>query len=77
MDTVRLVEKTDKEGKLSLTIPIGRPETLCEVVIILQPVEKARKKWPEGFFERTFGSIQDDTFVRGPQGTFENRAEFE
>jgi hypothetical protein len=33
--------------------------------------------WPEGFFERTAGSITDPTFVRPPQGEPETRLPLE
>ena len=29
--------------------------------------------WPEGWFERTAGSIDDPTFMRHPQGEHETR----
>ena len=29
--------------------------------------------WPPGFFENTFGSIDDPAFKRYPQGEFEKR----
>ena len=29
--------------------------------------------WPPGFFERTFGCLQDDPIVRWPQGEYEER----
>jgi hypothetical protein len=33
--------------------------------------------WPAGFFEKTFGSIDDETFFRHPQGEYEKRLELE
>jgi hypothetical protein len=33
--------------------------------------------WPASFSESTFGSIDDDTFIRHPQGEFDRRAELE
>jgi len=33
--------------------------------------------WPIGFLERTMGCIQDETFFRHPQGTFEERELFD
>jgi len=31
--------------------------------------------WPSGFFERTYGSCQDDPIVIDSEGTFEEREE--
>lgn len=33
--------------------------------------------WPPGFFEQTMGSIDDDSFVRHPQGEYEIRLSFD
>ena len=33
--------------------------------------------WPPGFFENVIGSIDDDTFMRHPQGEYEKREELE
>jgi len=33
------------------------------------------ESWPPGFIESTFGSIQDESFIRHPQGEFEQRLE--
>jgi hypothetical protein len=75
MQTIRVLEKTDKEGTLQLRIPLGKPEAEYEVVVVLQPKEMPSKTptpeergWPPGYFEATFGSIDDETFVRPPQG---------
>lgn len=37
----------------------------------------AANGWPEGYFERTAGSITDPTFVRPPQGEAETRLPLE
>ncbi len=75
MQTIRVREKTDKRGVLQLRIPLSKPETDYEVVLVLQPQEAAAKAatqeelgWPPGYFEATFGSIDDETFIRHPQG---------
>ena len=75
MQTIRILEKTDKNGTLQLSIPLGKPEAEYEVVLVLQPKQAPPKGatpeelgWPPGYFEATFGSIDDETFVRHPQG---------
>ena len=39
--------------------------------------QAAANGWPEGYFERTAGSITDPTFVRPPQGDVEARLPIE
>ena len=72
MQTIRVLEKTGKDGMLSLRIPLGKPEAEYEVVVVVQPQTAATapegRGWPPGYFEKTFGSISDETFVRPPQG---------
>lgn len=75
MQTVRVSEKTGSDGILHLRIPVGQPEAEFEAVVVLQPRIAGDAfgaaqglGWPPGYFEGTFGSITDDTFVRPPQG---------
>lgn len=72
MQTIRVLEKTGKDGMLSLRIPLGKPETEYEVLVVVQPriaaTSPEERGWPPGYFESTFGAIADDTFVRPPQG---------
>lgn len=70
MQTIRVREKTGKDGTLSLRIPLGTPEAEFEVLVVVQPLTATPEErgWPPGYFDRTFGSIQDETFVRPPQG---------
>jgi hypothetical protein len=37
MQTIRLLEKTDKDGTLSLRIPLHQPDSEFEVVVVVQP----------------------------------------
>lgn len=74
MQTIRVLEKTDKDGTLQLRIPLGKPEAEYEVVLVLQPKEALSKAatpeelgWPPGYFDLA-GSIDDETFHRSPQG---------
>lgn len=84
MQTIRVLEKTDKGGVLQLRIPLGKPEAEYEIVLVLQPKEAPLKAatpeelgWPPGYFEATFGSIDDETFVRHPQGELPKPVEFD
>lgn len=81
MQTIHVVEKTGSDGMLSLRIPLGNPETEYEVLVVVQPAAAAatleEHGWPPGYFEKTFGSIGDDTFTRPPQGELPRPVEFE
>jgi hypothetical protein len=72
MQTIRVLEKTDKDGTLRLRIPLGKPEAEYEVGLVLQPKQTPSKAvtpeelgWPPGYFDLA-GSIDDETFVRPP-----------
>lgn len=84
MQSVRVLEKTGKDGVLNLCIPVGTPDVECKVVVIVQPKEPEPAAttpeelgWPPGYFERTFGSITDETFVRHPQGEYPEPVSFD
>lgn len=75
MQTVRVVSKTDADGSLSLRIPLGEPEAEYEVLVVVQPKAAPvpgrtpeERGWPPGYFDQTYCSIDDETFVRHPQG---------
>jgi hypothetical protein len=72
MQTIRMVEKTGKDGTLSLRIPMGKPEAEYEVLVVVQPrapaTDAEERSWPAGYLDRTFGSIDDETFLRPPHG---------
>lgn len=81
MRTIRLSQKTDKDGSLSLVIPLGKAEQEYDVVIVLEPKPAnptpEELGWPPGYFENTYGSIDDETFVRPPQGELPPPVEFD
>ena len=68
------------DGVLRVEIPTDLSDTDVEVVIVFQPVktttEKVHPSWPEGFFEKTVGSIPDFP-ERAPQGEYEVRDDLE
>jgi hypothetical protein len=39
MQTIQIRERTDKTGTLSLTIPLGRPDTEFDIAVVAQPRE--------------------------------------
>ena len=75
MRTVRVTERTGKDGVLHVSVPLGTPEADFEVVLVVQPkeIEPAPPTpealgWPPGYFDKTYGSITDETFDCPPQG---------
>ncbi|MCI0640579.1 MAG: hypothetical protein L0Y72_25500 [Gemmataceae bacterium] len=84
MATVRLVERTGKDGVLHLQIPVGQPDAEFEAIVVLHPKATTlptstteKLGWPAGYFEKTFGSIDDETFMRQPQGEYPKPAELD
>jgi len=74
VQTVRVTERTGKDGVLRVNIPLGTPDADFEVLLVVQPkgTEPAPAKadqggWSPGYFDLA-GSIDDETFVRPPQG---------
>jgi hypothetical protein len=66
MTTVVLRTTSGPDGKLHLEVPVGQPDTEFEVEVRVRPKATARD-WSPGYFE-LFGSIDDETFIRHPQG---------
>jgi hypothetical protein len=60
------------------TLPEG-----AEVRVELAPARSAappsslERGWPCGYFDKTFGSIADESFVRQPQGELPPAVEFD
>lgn len=59
---------------------LSRHDRLSLAVFLLNDYSNAEEwdselslGWPQNFFEKTAGSIEDKTFVRQPQGEFEQR----
>jgi hypothetical protein len=67
MRTISMLEKTTKDGTLHLRIPLGKPETEFEVVVVVQekpavPVSTEERGWPPGYFENTW--LPDDELTQ-------------
>ena len=73
METMRVTRRTGKDGVLHVSVPLGTPDADYDVVLVVQPKETKPAAtpeelgWPPGYFDLA-GSIEDDTFVRPPQG---------
>jgi hypothetical protein len=69
-----VTERTGKDGVLRVRIPLGTPEADFDVALIVQPkgtetssATPDQRGWSPGYFDLA-GSIDDETFVRPPQG---------
>jgi hypothetical protein len=83
VQTLRVTERTGKDGVLHVRIPLGTPEADFDVVVVVQPkgsepssVAPDERGWPAGYFDLA-GSIDDATFVRPPQGELPKPVEME
>lgn len=70
MYSVKLTKHVGEDGILHLDIPVGITDKEVEIMVIYQPIEIPKQQktpeelgWPPGFFERTYGSCQDDPIV--------------
>jgi hypothetical protein len=65
---------TDKNGALNLNVATDVREADVEVVVVVNPVPPGNGGgWPEGFLEKTYGSLRDSDLARPAQGPFEAR----
>src|SRR5262245_21232673 len=76
MHTIYATQKTGADGTLTLRLPLGRPDTEFEVVVVVHPKAPLHRGWPPGYFD-LFGSIDDESFVRPPQGQLPSPVEIE
>ena len=77
MRVIQVSAKADADGAIRLSIPVGTGGSEYELAVVVSPkapaADSTRPKtpeelgWPPGYFERTFGSIQDETFMIHPQ----------
>ena len=81
MSLIEVQSRVGPDGMLVLTVPVGPENANKEVKVTIAALDKqlARPKMTQAewrsFIESTAGSIDDPTFVRPPQGTFEERGE--
>ena len=82
MVTISARGRVKDDGTLDLHVMTGLPEADVEVLLVLERLvlknEKAASKegnWPEGYFEKTFGSLRDNPITYEPPPRFEARQE--
>jgi hypothetical protein len=76
MSSIVLHSRSGPDSKLHLEVAVGQPDTEFEVELVVRPRKPEGKGWPPGYFE-LFGSVDDETFVRPPQGDLPPPVEFE
>jgi len=76
MVTISAKGRVKDDGTLDLHVTTGLPETDVEVLLVLEPMvlksEKVASReggWPEGYFERTFGSFRESPLTYEPPTT--------
>ncbi len=67
MATIIIHSTSGPDGKLHLEVPVGQADTEFEVEVAVRPKADSGAAWPPGYFD-LFGSLDDETFVRPPQG---------
>jgi len=65
MTVIRMTATPGRDGALHLTVPVGADTGTFDVSIVVTPASASG--WPEGYFERTYGSISDESFVAPPR----------
>jgi hypothetical protein len=78
MSTIRLSAKAGADCVLRLDVPVGEPGVF-DVVVQVAPVDPDTTReptpealgWSPEFVRDVMGSIDDETFVRPPQPTYE------
>ena len=82
MKTIETTLTAGSDKLLRLMIPVDEANRQYRMVIVLTPEPApaptaSENGWPPGYWESVYGSIQDESFIRHPQGDYEKRLEFE
>jgi hypothetical protein len=79
MAVIEIESRVGPDGVLTLAVPVGSEHANREVKVTISELpskvtgpKMTQSEW-EDFIRRTAGSIDDPTFVRHPQGQFEDR----
>jgi len=75
MNSIVIQSRSGPDSKLHLEIPVSQPDTEFEIEVVVRP-KAATFELPPGYFN-LIGAIDDETFVRPPQGELDAPVEFE
>jgi hypothetical protein len=72
MSVIRMTATPEPDGSLHLTVPVGAKNGTFDVAIVVTPKPEPASAstvagWPESYFDRTYGSIADETFAAPPR----------
>jgi len=78
MITIPVRARVKPDGTLVVTVATGMPESEVEVLVVVNEISSGApagqsRRWPEGFFEQTYGACASDPLRQAPQGEFELR----
>jgi hypothetical protein len=77
MTSIVLHSRSGQDGVLHLDVQVGRPDTEFDVEVVVRPrTQSGEVPLPPGYFD-LIGSIDDDTFVRPPQGELPSPVEID
>jgi len=71
--TLHFRQRSGVDGQLCLDIPVGKPDTECDVVVVVEPTI-APSEWLPGFWEQLSRGWQGEPLTRPPQGETDSRA---
>jgi hypothetical protein len=82
MVTISAKGRVRDDGTLDLHVTTGLRETDVEILLVLEPLVLDHERvvpresgWPEGYFEKTFGSFREHPVTYEPPPQFETREE--
>jgi hypothetical protein len=69
MSIHRMTATPGADGALHITVPVGSTSGQFDVSVVVMPQvgSAAAPGWPDGYFEQTYGSIADESFVAPPR----------
>ena len=74
MNKIEIDANTDETGSIRIRLPQAPAHLSVHVVVEwVEPPAEPEHAWPSDWVDATAGSIDDPTFVRPPQGTYETR----
>jgi hypothetical protein len=76
MTSIVLHTTSGPDGKLHLEVPVGSPDAEFEVEVVVRAKKLGGVVLPPGYFD-LLGSVDDETFVRPPQGELPPPVEIE
>ena len=87
METITLNKHVGSDGILDLRVPVNVQDADVQVTVSYSPktstnvelhyVTSSEARWPEGYFDRTYGSLAHAPLERDFEGEFDTRDDLE